>query len=77
MNNLITRKLTSLLRLSVCLLVVACIPSIAIAQRGGSGVALVPQRAVAIAKLNWNLVRSDAHSARCLMPISWTAPLTI
>jgi hypothetical protein len=57
-NNLITHKLTLILRLSVCLLSVACIPSIAIAQRG-SGVALVPQRAVAIAKLNWNLVRSD------------------
>jgi len=58
--NLITHKLTSLLRLSLWLLTVACVPSIAVAQRG-SVVALVPQRAVAIAKLNWDLVRSDAQ----------------
>lgn len=60
MTNFFTHKLTLLVRLSVCLLSVACIPSIAMAQRG-SGVALVPQRAVAIAKLNWDLVRSDAQ----------------
>lgn len=59
MSILTTHKLTSLLRLTVCLFSLACIPSIAIAQRGGSAVALVPQRAVAIGKLNWNLVRSD------------------
>src|SRR5689334_2780459 len=58
-NNLAIHKLTLLMRLGVCLLSLVFIPSIAVAQRRGSGVALVPQRAVAIAKLNWNLVRSD------------------
>lgn len=61
MNILATHKLTLLLRLSVCLFSLTCIPSIAIAQRGGSAVALVPQQAVAIGKLNWNLVRSDGQ----------------
>ena len=60
MNNLATHKLISLLRFSVCLFGLACFPSVATAQRG-SAVALVPQRAVAISKLNWNLVRSDAQ----------------
>lgn len=61
MNVLATHKLTLLLRLSICLFSFAYIPSIAVAQRGGSAVALVPQRAVAIGELNWNLVRSDAQ----------------
>ncbi len=60
MNNLATHRLTLLLRLSICLLVFACFTSVAKAQRG-SAVALVPQRAVAIARLNWKLVRSDAQ----------------
>lgn len=59
MNNLLTHKLT-LLRVSICLLVFACFASVAKAQRR-SAVALVPQRAVAISKLNWNLVRNDAQ----------------
>ena len=60
MNNLAIHKLTLLLRLSICLLVFACFPSVATAQKG-SAVALVPQQAVAIAKLNWTLVRSDGQ----------------
>jgi hypothetical protein len=60
-NNLATHKLTLLVRLAVCLFSLACLPAVAVAQRGGGAVALVPQRAVAIAKLNWNLVRSDAQ----------------
>src|SRR6185295_13085136 len=61
-DNLATHKLTLLVRLAVCLFSLACLPAVAVAQRGGGGaVALVPQRAVAIAKLNWNLVRSDAQ----------------
>ena len=61
MNNLTSHKLTLLLQLSLCLLGLACFPSTATAQRGASAVALVPQRAVAIVKLNWNLVRSDVQ----------------
>lgn len=60
MNNLSTHRLALLVRLSICLLVFACFASVATAQRG-SAVALVPQRAVAIAKLNWKLVRNDAE----------------
>ena len=61
MNNFATYKLTLLVRLAVCLFSLACLPAVAVAQRGGGAVALVPQRAVAIAKLNWDLVRSDAQ----------------
>lgn len=55
-----THKLTLLLRLSICLLVFPCFASVAAAQRG-SAVALVPRQAIAIAKLNWNLVRNDSQ----------------
>ena len=61
MNNLAIHKLTLLVRLAFCLFSLACLPAVAVAQRGGGAVALVPQRAIAIAKLNWNLVRSDAQ----------------
>jgi hypothetical protein len=60
MKKLSTHKLTLLLRLSTCLLVFACSAAVAIAQKK-SAVALVPQGAVAISKLNWNVVRNDTQ----------------
>lgn len=60
MNNVSTHKLI-LLRLGVCLFSLVSVSQIAVAQRGRDAVALVPQRALAIVKLNWKLVRSDSQ----------------